>query len=55
MSLEDDGQDSESSDDDKDAFTVAKRAREKVSIPNIYLEKNYEERLKDKNDLLSRF
>ena len=55
MPLDDDGQDSDSSDDDKDAFTVAKRARENVAIPNIYLEKNYEERLKDKNDLLSRF
>ena len=55
MSLEDDGSDSDSSQDNTEAFTVAKRAREKVDIPKVYFEKNYEERLKDKNDLLTRF
>lgn len=55
MSLEDDDKDSDSSDDTQDTFTVAKRAREVVDLPKVYLEKTYEERLKDKNDLLSRF
>jgi hypothetical protein len=47
--------DSDSSDDTQDTFTVAKRARENVSIPRVYMEKNYEQRLKDKSDLLSKF
>ena len=55
MSLDDNESDSDSSDENADAFTVAKRAREKVDIPKVYFEKNYEERLKDKNDLLTRF
>jgi hypothetical protein len=55
MSLDDNESDSDSSDDTTDTFTVAKRARETVDLPKVYLEKTYEERLKDKNDLLSRF
>jgi hypothetical protein len=55
MPLDDKDSDIDSSDEEQDAFTVAKRLRDKVEIPKIYLEKNYEERLKDKNDLLSRF
>ena len=55
MSLEDNDSDTDSSEDTQDTFTVAKRAREAVDIPKVYLEKTYEERLKDKNDLLSRF
>jgi hypothetical protein len=55
MSLEENESDSDSSEDTQDTFTVAKRAREAVDIPKVYFEKSYEERLKDKNDLLSRF
>lgn len=37
------------------SFSVAKRRREQVKIPNVYFEKSQHERLKDQNDLLTRF
>lgn len=51
----DDNEDYEYQPEDRDYDTVAQRRREKVRIPNAYLEKTREERLKDQNDLFSRF